>query len=126
MRIAMFALALVLATAARAAAQPYTVTELPCLPGTFRAFVSDINDRPAIVGNCDDEVVVWDASGVHPIGLAGRPLLFLNNRGIVSGTRTVSGERQLFEWSNGLFRRLPQPPGTEQERERSKRELVWA
>jgi len=105
-------LALTLLAAELAAAQPYAVVELSTLPGTFRVSVSDINERLEIVGHCDDEAVLWDSSGVRPLGFAGRQILTINNRGVITGTRFVAGEPQLFEWVNGVFRRLPQPPGS--------------
>jgi hypothetical protein len=95
-----------------ATAQLYTVVELPTLPGTFRASVTDLNERLEVVGHCDGQAVRWDAAGVWPLGFAGQQKLTINNRGVVSGTRTVSGMPELFEWEAGVFRRLPAPPGT--------------
>jgi hypothetical protein len=96
--ILLFALA---SSPSRAFAQPYRAIDLGTLPGRDFTVPTDINNQLQIVGTSGDQAVLWDATGIHPLGVTTTSELRINNNGAIAGVRTVNGRQRPFVWING-------------------------
>jgi probable HAF family extracellular repeat protein len=94
-----------------------TLTILPGLPGGGGTYARRINDRDEIAGDAftadgHDHPVLWDAHGIHDLGLppgyTDGYLLALNDEGDAGGAMfAADGSEAAFTWHRGRFQILP-------------------